>query len=80
MHVSPLTATGTPASKADRRPVSTLSGASCGETVMPKSTSSTPLTVKVFQLARLVADVQAVLVRAVRLGDRRLDRDLLLSQ
>ena len=33
---------------------------------------------QVFELARLVADVQAVLVGAVRLGDRRLDRDVLL--
>ena len=33
---------------------------------------------QVFQLARLVADVQAVLVGAVGLGDRRLDGDVLL--
>ena len=45
---------------------------------MPNSTSSTPLTDQVFQLAGLVADVQAVLVGAVGLGDRGLDRDLLL--
>ena len=39
----PLTLTGTP----DSKPIVTcslLSGAFCGETVMPKSTSSTPLT------------------------------------
>ena len=33
---------------------------------------------EVFQLAGLVADVQTILIRAVRLGDRRFDRDLFL--
>ena len=66
----PSTLTGTPASK----PIFTfsiLSGAFCGETVMPNSTSSTPLTAQVFQLARLVADVQAVLVGTVGLARPR---------
>ena len=47
---------------------STLSGAFCGETVMPNSTSLHAVDVQVFELARLVADVQAVFVAAVGLG------------
>ena len=49
--------------------VSTASGVFWGETVMPNSTSSTAVDVGVLELARLVADVQAVFVGAVRFGD-----------
>ncbi len=73
----PFTVTGTP----DAKPivtVSSLSGASCGETVMPKSTVATPSTCEIFELPRLVADVQAVLVELeYGLESRRLDRDVL---
>ena len=72
----PFTATGTPLSKVDRDLLH-LVGGLLGRNSHPEIDDRHAIHRGVFQLARLVADVQTILVAAVRLRNRRLHGNLL---